>query len=142
VELDKGLVDKVLRERKKDHGLRQCNQKKKTKKDKWGAILVERCRRRQNDGGTVMQKAMKIKRRKNLEHQKDISFASMNVDYLNQVARDTNIRIGCNNDESARLINSLIADEKVNYDQFVDENPDIALPSNLDVEIVVEVEHV
>jgi hypothetical protein len=43
---------------------------------------------------------------------KGISFASLNVDYLNQVARDINIRIGCNNDESARLINNVIAEEK------------------------------
>jgi hypothetical protein len=67
---------------------------------------------------------------------KGISFASLNVDYLNQVARDTNVRIGCDNDKLARLINNIIAEEKLQYDQFVGENPDIVLPSNLDVDMV------
>jgi hypothetical protein len=46
VELDKGLVEKLLSGKKQDQRLRQCVQKKKPREDKWGPILVERCRRR------------------------------------------------------------------------------------------------
>jgi hypothetical protein len=46
VELDKGLVEKLLSGKKQDQRLRQCVQKIKPREDKWGPILVERCRRR------------------------------------------------------------------------------------------------
>jgi hypothetical protein len=92
------------------------------------------------NGGTVMQKAMEMKQRKNLELIKGNSFVGLQVDYLNQIAHDANIRIGCHNNENEMLIDNLVNAEKSQYDQFVNENPDIILFVNLDIALDVLVE--
>lgn len=44
--------------------LRKCSKKADTKSERWGHIVVERKRRKQNDGKTVMQDAMELKKRR------------------------------------------------------------------------------
>jgi hypothetical protein len=50
---------------------------KKREEEKWGPVLVDRPRRSKNIGETVMQKAMLIKQKKNLEVTKGNSFATL-----------------------------------------------------------------
>jgi hypothetical protein len=62
---------------------------------------VDRPRRNQNNARTVLQKAMQIKKKKNLEGIKGNSFAILQIDYLNQIAQDASIETGCDNDDNA-----------------------------------------
>jgi hypothetical protein len=50
------------------------------KATKWGSALVERQRRTKNNGGTMLQKAMELKQRKNLEHVKGNTFSMLQFD--------------------------------------------------------------
>jgi hypothetical protein len=84
----------------------------------------------------MLQRAMELKKRKNLEPTKGNSFAVLQVDKLNKVAMDVNIKIGKDRDESCRIINNLVDSEKIVYDKFVGENPEV-LPSNLELENVL-----
>jgi hypothetical protein len=76
-----------------------------------------------------------IEEKRNLEPLKGNSFACSNTDYLNQNVRDVNINLGDDISEANEIINNLVVQEKKNYEKFVDENPDILLPTNLNVEI-------
>jgi hypothetical protein len=116
--------------------LRPCEKKKRDKSDQWGHVLVERQRRVQNDGVTMLQKAMKLKEEKNLGTLKGNSFASLHIDSLNQMAKDVKIKLGNNISESEAFISKLIEEEKNNLEKFVGDNPDMLLPSNLDIEVV------
>jgi hypothetical protein len=44
-----------------------CEHKKKKKQEAWGHVLVERPRKVQDKGGSMMQKAMALKKKRNLE---------------------------------------------------------------------------
>lgn len=70
-----------------------------------------------------------------MEEVKGNSFTAMQIDYLNQIAQDASIKIECDNEENVRLIDNLVKEEKNKQNQFLDENPDVMLPVNLDVEI-------
>jgi hypothetical protein len=100
--------------------------------------MVERQRRNQNKGGTMLQKAMELKQRKNLEPFKDNSFAALQFESLNQIVDDANIKIGNNKDDKATLINKLINLEKEQYENFVDNYPRIVLPANLEIDMACQ----
>jgi hypothetical protein len=85
-----------------------------------------------DNAGTVLKKAMQIKKKKNLEDVKGNSFAVLQVDYLNQIARDASIRIGRDNEENVKLIDKLVREE-LKHNQFADENPYMIFPVNLDL---------
>jgi hypothetical protein len=91
-----------------------------------------------DNAGTVLKKAMQIKKKKNLEDVKGNSFAVLQVDYLNQIARDASIRIGRDNEENVKLIDKLVREEELKHNQFADENPYMILPVNLDFELDVK----
>jgi AICAR transformylase/IMP cyclohydrolase PurH len=93
-ELDKIVVEKLIIEKMEKQALKPCVHKKKDRVTKWGPTLVERPRRAKNTGGTIMQKAMLIKKRKNLEVAQGNSFAALQIDYLNQIVNDASIKIG------------------------------------------------
>jgi hypothetical protein len=137
-ELDKSVVEKIMKEKEKKQALKPCGHMKKSKENKRGLVLVDRPRRSQNTGETTMEKDMHIKQKKNLEVVKGNSFSDFQTDYLNQVAQDAHIRIGCDNDDNSRLIDSLKNEESLKHINFVDENPDMLLPANLDVELEMQ----
>jgi hypothetical protein len=49
-----------------DHELMGSSKSKKSSEKQWGPILVERNRRRQNDGTSMLQKAMELKKKEKL----------------------------------------------------------------------------
>jgi hypothetical protein len=71
-----------IEEARKEGCIKPCGYKKKMKEDNWGPILVERPRRRTNDGIPVMDKAMNLKRKKNLEPLKGNQFAVLHNESL------------------------------------------------------------
>jgi hypothetical protein len=53
-----------IEEARKEGCIKPCGYEKKMKEDNWGPILIERPRRKTNDGIPVMDKAMNLKRKK------------------------------------------------------------------------------
>jgi hypothetical protein len=96
---------------------------------------VDRPRRNQNNARTVLQKAMQIKKKKNLEGIKGNSFTILQIDYLNQIAQDASIEIGCYNDDNAWVIDNLVKEEEKKHNRFVEETPDVMLHVNIDIEL-------
>jgi hypothetical protein len=87
---------------------------------------VERQRRRQDNGGSMMQKAMKLNKKKNLDSLKGNPFSVLQSNTLNQIAAD--IDIGIDENECNRIIDNLVENEI-----FVEENPEVLLPTDLDI---------
>jgi hypothetical protein len=83
----------------------------------------------------MLQKAMELKQRRNLEPIKGNSFAVLHVESLNQIAEGANIKIDSSKEDNSRIINKLINLEQEQYDIFVDEHPETLLPSKLEVGI-------
>jgi hypothetical protein len=83
----------------------------------------------------MLQKAMELKQRRNLEPIKGNSFAVLHVESLNQIAEGANIKIDSSKEDNTRIINKLINLEQEQYDIFVDEHPETLLPSKLEVGI-------
>jgi hypothetical protein len=98
-----------------------------------GPTLVDRSRRKQNDGTSMLHKAMKLKKRKNLDSRRGNSFSALQADNLFKLADDIKLKIGCDRDDSNVIIDNLISEEKNAYDQFVGDHPEVILPTNLDV---------
>jgi hypothetical protein len=134
LELPHEMVLDLEVQRREMSGLGPCDNRKKMKANKWGAVLVERSRRNQNTKGTMMQKAMELKQKRNLEI-KGKSFAALQFDSLNQIAKDINIKIGTDDHENSELIDKMIRDDKDQYDNFVATNPEVVLPANLDLDV-------
>lgn len=113
-ELPRELVLKLEWEREEQPMMRPPGNKKQAKESPWGPVLVERQRRNQNKEGSMLQKAMELKQKRNLEPIRGNSSATLQHDCLNQVAKDANINIGKNAKENTELINNLM---KVDRDQ-------------------------
>jgi hypothetical protein len=111
-ELSKEVVIEVEAARTLEMGLKPCVNKRKTKEEPWGPILVERQRRKHQKGTSMLQKAMELKQKKNLDSLKGNSFTTLNVDYLNQIAHDVNINVGDIASDSIEIIDNLIRKEK------------------------------
>jgi hypothetical protein len=73
----------------------------------------ERHRRRNNSEGSMLQRVVDLKKKKNMEHTRGSSFASLQNDELNKVAMDVNIKIGKDLVESGRIIDNLVESEKL-----------------------------
>jgi hypothetical protein len=63
------------------------------------------------------------------------SFAILDVDYLNQYATNVGIELGKTPEDANMIVNNLIKDEKESYDNFVEQNPKILLPDNMEMNI-------
>jgi hypothetical protein len=114
----------------------KCVGKRKTKQEQWGPILVERQRRRRDNGVPVMERAMELKKKKNLEHVRGNPFASLQFDNLINIVKDVNLKSGNSSNEARIIIDDLILDEQCGYDNFIESNPDTLLPPDLEVDIV------
>jgi hypothetical protein len=140
--LSQDIVNRIVEVRKIDlgEGLKLCENKGKTKKKEWGPILVNRQIRRHNDGTSMLQRSMTLKQNKNLEPLKGNSFASLHSDALNQLAIDVNLFLGADSLEADTIVNKLMIEEDKKVNFFMEENPEILLPSNLDVSLESEIE--
>jgi hypothetical protein len=84
-----------------------------------------------------MQRAMELKQKKNLDA-KGNSFSVLQSSALNNIASNVNIKIGKGLVENNKIINELVQSEVNNFEQFVEENPDILLPTTVDVQSSLE----
>jgi hypothetical protein len=75
-----------------------------------------------------MQKAMKLNKKKNLDSLKGNPFSVLQSNILNQIAADIDIEIGIDENECNRIIDNLVENEI-----FVEENPEVLLPTDLDI---------
>jgi hypothetical protein len=93
--------------------------------------LGERATRRHSNDA----EGYRFEKKKNLKNYKGNSFACLDIDYLSQIAQDVNVKIGDDCFENNNIVNSLICEEKRNYDKFVEENLEFLLPPNLNIGI-------
>jgi hypothetical protein len=80
----------------------------------------------------MMQRAMELKQRKKLDAIKGDPFNVLSTDTLNQIALDASVKIGNDKSEACKVINDLIELDREQYAQFVDANPEILLPHNIE----------
>jgi hypothetical protein len=137
--LNRETASQINKARELNTGMGVCeNKKKPKKKEAWGPVLVERQWRPQNQGETVMQKAMNMKKKQNLEPVKGNKFFVLDVDDWCQMASDVNINIGNDNKDKSSILNTLIVADQDRFERFVAQNPESVLPVNLDVDLEVE----
>jgi hypothetical protein len=136
-ELSSKVVDKIICAREKEPRMGLCDQGKLPKQADWGPVLVERKRRGNNHGESMLQKAMNLKKKKNLEPLKGNSFAPLQAESLSILSRDINIKIGNDLHDNESIIDNLIKAEQKRYNDFVGENPEVLLPTSIDLDIEV-----
>lgn len=113
----------------------------KRQKRKWGPTQrMDRPRRAPEDGRTMLQKAQDLIAAKN--SMKGItnytSFASKSNDELINVVNSVNISLGSNTDVVNEKISLLKLKEIGDRSGFENRNPEVNLPSNLDVDLVID----
>lgn len=121
-------------------------QEAQNKKQKWGLILLqERPRRHTEDGRTMLQKATDLKSFKNLDiaHERNpgISFNTLGNSHLHDIAVKVNINVGNTCQDALQNIDVLKHTEKMKCSTFIEANPGIALPVNLDLDHEVNAEN-
>jgi hypothetical protein len=70
-----------------------------------------------------------------LEHFRGNSFACLDNEYLSHIAKEVNLVIGNNAFANDINILNLIDEEKKNYNNFVGDNPEVLLRTNLDISL-------
>ena len=113
----------------------------KTKKNKWGPTQrIDRPRRYPEDGKTVTQRAAEYTKYLNLEtdNKPGKSFASLTNSLLDEVASKVNLKMGSDTHMVSNNIEFLKNNELEHRLVFETNNPEINLPSNLDLETNVE----
>jgi hypothetical protein len=129
---------KAIRDVEMNVGLHPCEKMRKNNKESWGPILVDRQRRKQNDWTTMLQKAMLLKQKKNLEPLKGNSFASLHSESLYQFVKDVNVHLGVDSSEAQSIISKLVGNEIENVNKFVEENLEVLLPANMEIDLISE----
>jgi hypothetical protein len=81
----------------------------------------------------VLQRAMELKKTKNLEPTKGNRFHILQLPELDQISEVVDIKIGRNKSESINIIKNMIDSETNRCENFARDNPEIMLPVNLDV---------
>jgi hypothetical protein len=89
---------------------------------------VDRTRRRQNDGTNMMQKAMELKKRKNLEPIKGNPFSTLSIENFENLTDVLKLHVSLDKAEPKEVIESLIDRERKGYEIFVDNHPKVTLP--------------
>jgi hypothetical protein len=80
---------------------------------------------------------MELKQKNNLETIKGNPFTALSIDTLNHIALDASVKIGNEKSETCKVISSLVELDKVQYDQFIDANPETLLPDNIESDSVM-----
>jgi hypothetical protein len=115
IELRQETVAAIEVARSIESDLERAGKRIRSKEEKWGPTLVERIRRKQNNRTSILQKAMELKKKKNLESVKGNSFSALQAENLAKIVEDINILVGCNNAESSLIVDNLIDIEKHNF---------------------------
>jgi predicted SPOUT superfamily RNA methylase MTH1 len=101
---------------------------------------MDRPRHGQEDGRTVLQKAMDLKEARNIVKAmtQKTSFAFESNEELLRKAHSVNISFGNNDNGVQEKLESLKQKELSARAMFVEKNPEVNLPNNLDIEILAE----
>ena len=110
---------------------------------KWGPTQrVDRPRRHAEDGKTVLQRAEELVKYKNLEvafkGNTGNSFALLDNDYLHTVAKQIDLSLGYDQPTALENVCLIKGAEILAVTSFEENNPDVLLPSNLDVAVNIE----
>jgi hypothetical protein len=87
---------------------------------------------------TMLQKAMNLKKKHNLEPIQGNKFSVPDVDDLWQMSSDVNINLGNDNDDKSSILNTLMVANQDRFEHFVAQNPESVLPVNIDVDLKIE----
>jgi hypothetical protein len=140
-ELNEEIIAAIEEMREKNQKLEPCANKSKMKGEKWGPTLIERQRMKPNGGITVMQRAMDLKKKKNLEPLKGNAFLSLHSDTLSKLASDVSLKLGASSEEMEIIVRTLVEEDKENFKNFVGDNPDMTLPCDANVEEAMQPAH-
>jgi hypothetical protein len=135
--LQEGMVQEKIVQPDVEPGMIQA---KKRQKRHWGpALRVERPRRSQEEGRTVMQKAQDLKETRNTitSMTQETSFAFESNKALLNKAASVNISFGNDDKTVLEKLNKLKNKELHDRVSFENNNPEVNLRGNLDVEISV-----
>jgi len=121
----------------------QTEKQLKKEKVKWGPTQrVDRPRRHAEDGKTVLQRAEELVKYKNLEvafkGNTGNSFALLDNDYLHTVAKQIDLSLGHDQPTALENVCLIKGAEILAVTSFEENNPDVLLPSNLDVDVNIE----
>jgi hypothetical protein len=83
--------------------------------------------RRKTTTGTMMDTAMELKKKRNLEPMKGNKFDALKFDNLHALACDVNVKIGIDFDETRQIIDNLVIAEENKFENFVAENLEVLL---------------
>jgi hypothetical protein len=83
---------------------------------------------------TMMQRAMELKKKKNLEPLKGNAFASLHTDNLCRIASDVSLKLATTSIEMDFIIKNLAEDDSKKFKNFVREIPEMKLPISRDIE--------
>jgi hypothetical protein len=108
--LSKEVVENISKARENMLCMELCD-KKKSKELAWGPVLVERKRRGHNHGASMLQKAIELKKKKDLEPVKGNKFAALQYDELNQISNDIDVKIVQDKSDSINIIDDMIESE-------------------------------
>ena len=116
-------------------------QAKKRQKRQWGpTIRVDRPRRVPEDGRTIMQRAQDLKENRNTIKgmTQKTSFAFESNEVLLKKAESVNLSFGNDTKKVSEILDNLKNKEKRDRENFVNSNPEVNLPDNLDIALSVE----
>jgi hypothetical protein len=114
--LTKETVDQIMSVRCKEAQRGDGANKRKPKAEQWSPVLVERQRRRKDTSVSMLQRAMNLKQRKNLEPFKGNPFDSLESENLQELASDVNVKLGRNSNEAKFLADNPILEGKICYE--------------------------
>ena len=106
-----------------------------------GPVLrTSRPRRFPEDGRTVTQKAIDYTKYRNLEidYKSGTSFAVLDNSHLSEIASNFCVKLGKDNSNVINTIEALKEKELASRDIFKDNNPEIFLPTSLNIEVQVQ----
>jgi hypothetical protein len=69
-----------------------------------------------------------------LETKHGNSFAALSLENLQQLSKDVNLKFGDDIHDASDIVGCLVNNEVKNFEKFVGENPEILLPTNLDLQ--------
>ncbi|TVU24263.1 hypothetical protein EJB05_26684, partial [Eragrostis curvula] len=144
--MPKELIEQWTAKRNLFNELNECAEEKEDKQQKkpklekkWGPIIpCRKSSRNAGDGRTVLERAQSNIKRKNLEQpvkngKSNVnSFAALDTDYLANVAKKVNLRMGDDMPDVLNNIDTIKEQESKKLENFLSDNPEVLLPESIE----------
>jgi hypothetical protein len=82
----------------------------------------------------MLERAMNLKKKRNLEPTKGNRFLALKIDDLSQMAKDVNIKVVNEGSGQDNLFNKMLIADHDRFEGFAEHNPKSILPVNLDID--------